>query len=177
MSFLNSSCHVPSSLICTPQIYHSQTLHCQIKSPFSADDCSSGPLGKDTRGDHWQTGDPRSKNFFRGKNVKKTFFQTYRTGDMAWWEKVADFWWGEGWEEWLVPFALSLSRKTDNMSSNKLISDHHRRPLSFQVLLFHLLFNHDRAACYGGWLGTFASSSRTITGSTPMVTRIKRSQI
>ena len=21
---------------------------------------------------------------------------------MAWWEKVADFWWGEGWEEWLV---------------------------------------------------------------------------
>jgi len=27
--------------------------------------------------------------------------QTYRTGDMAWWEKVADFWWGEGWEEWL----------------------------------------------------------------------------
>ena len=30
------------------------------------------------------------------------FFQTYRTGDMAWWEKIADFWWGEGWEEWLV---------------------------------------------------------------------------
>ena len=96
---------------------------------------------------------------------------------MAWWEKVADFWWGEGWEEWLVPFALSLSRKTNNMSSNKLISDHHRGPFSVQVLLFHLLFNHDRAACYGGWLGTFASSSPTITGSTPTVTRIAKEEV
>ena len=40
------------------------------------------------------------------------FLQAYRTGDMAWWEKIADFWWGEGWEEWLVfstSFILELA--------------------------------------------------------------------
>ena len=39
------------------------------------------------------------------ENIGKCEFfslQTYRTGDMAWWEKIADFWWGDGWEEWLV---------------------------------------------------------------------------
>ena len=37
--------------------------------------------------------------------------QTYRTGDMAWWEKIADFWWGEGWEEWLVFFFFGAVHK------------------------------------------------------------------
>ena len=72
---------------------------------FFADHRSSGPLGKDTRSGHWQTGDRRAKKFVC--KCCKFFFQTYRTGDMAWWEQIADFWWGEGWEEWMV---ISIKR-------------------------------------------------------------------
>jgi len=28
--------------------------------------------------------------------------QTMYLGDMLWWERAADFWWGDGWQEWLV---------------------------------------------------------------------------
>ena len=44
------------------------------------------------------------------------FFQTYRTGDMAWWEKIADFWWGEGWEEWLVSYTFFIFRDSPTIN-------------------------------------------------------------
>ena len=49
---------------------------------------------------------------------------------------------------------------------------------TIKYVLFCLLsFNHYRVACCGGWLGTFASSSPTITGSTPTVTRITKEEV
>jgi hypothetical protein len=35
--------------------------------------------------------------------------QHLRTGDMTWWERCLDFWWGEGWEEWLGGLAWRLA--------------------------------------------------------------------
>ena len=52
----------------------------------------------------------------------QNLFQTYRTGDMAWWEQIADFWWGEGWEEWMVfpSNAIHIFWKSTNVTKQVL---------------------------------------------------------